>query len=64
MTGFPGLDCEADRAHLRNIIDNRFRLPAELGLVVSFTPDAALALAELIEKLAAAAGIDLPEKAS
>jgi hypothetical protein len=47
-------------ARLRASVD-RIRLAAKLNLYVKFTPDAALAVAELIEKLAGAAGIELPE---
>lgn len=47
-------------ARLRATVD-RIRLAAGAYSVVKFTPDAALAVAELIEKLAAAAGIDLPD---
>lgn len=47
-------------ARLRATVD-RIRLAAKFNLYVKLTPDAALAVAELIEKLAGAAGIELPE---
>ena len=46
-------------ARLRASIE-RIRLAAKFNAVVKFSPDAAFALADLIELLARNAGIDLP----